>query len=695
MSRRAHSVRCLAVLHDKFECCDSPFHLIILLLFSSILFPAGRCLSLSLYATTCADNATSAPSPPPPPRHQFQSMPAPTHSWNPTQCTLQLIFSRPPSGGPIRTGSTYQGTSVIRYRREPSTGPASADQIAKAVSTSASAGHSATPASSSGASEYDDFLAHRQTVAEKGALHLHALTTAGGLYKDAKVLDVTSYQVHCLASAASGSSSGSVGPLKVLSVEQEDASAAAAAATSGSGSAKGGAVKSKGGKAKPGKRGAAAEDGEAPTPHATATTASAAGTVDWGSKLVLFEGGNSLPPYSEVELTVQFGGTVQAFDHGGIYAACGSADSAASAEDAPLLTHFEVRFARCAFPCPDDPQYRLDWQLRTLQLPNTYHTVLTNGAERSRKDLPAQAAVQLSFPPCGPLPAYVFSFACFAEGDSGLDVVHSSVDIPDFAGDLATGVGELSALSCSTIPVRVLARPQARIPAATLDRVLRVTVDATAELQRLFQCPLPLLQCEQLDVLLGPTMPYIAGMEHHCSIILNEAIYQPSKKPGGSAAAEVEQTELIVHELTHHWVGNALGLPFAVKEGICQVVEQCVGDTMLGRPVRKYKADVGAGADSAGEGKEKGTVQASEKGHEFTGVSYQHALSSIKRLVADHGFDAFVQGLRQLVHKQIVAPTLAVEEQGGAQVLRRMGADVPSPPYLSTEEFLSVMASSV
>ncbi|KPA74373.1 putative aminopeptidase [Leptomonas pyrrhocoris] len=423
-------------------------------------------------------------------------------------------------------------------------------------------------------------------------------------------------------------------------------------------------------------------------------------SVDWGSKLVLFERCDTLPLHSEVELTVQFTGTVQAFDHGGIYAARTEGTSN-SAEDRALLTHLEVRFARCAFPCPDDPQYRLDWQLKSVQLPDSYTAVLTNGEEQGRRALTAQRAVQRSFAPCGPLPAYSFSFACFPEP---LEEVASTMAIPEFAGGIAEGLqSHAGTIPCATIPVRVLARRQARIPAATLERVLHITKEAVATLQQRFDCPLPLLQCRHLDVLLGPTMPFISGMEHHCCIILNETMYQSGKKAsGGGGSAEAEQTELIIHELAHHWMGNALGLPFPVKEGVCQVLEQCIGDTLLGKPMRKFKPDSAAVAPAGATGNQDAAVstktnpisqmiQAAEKGHEFTGSSYQQALKAIRHFVADRGFAVFERSLRHIVHAQVLLPTIAVEEQGGTQMLRCVGGDVPPPPYLSTEAFLRSM----
>ncbi|KPI87164.1 putative aminopeptidase [Leptomonas seymouri] len=598
--------------------------------------------------------------------------------WNPTLCALQLVFSRPSgTSTPIHAGCTYVGTSVIRYRLEALTEEEAAQHPLEG-------GNDVSESSS----EYEDFLRHRRVVSAKHALHLHALTTTGGMYKDAKPLQVTNYQVNCVTSSPAGG--GKAGTLKVLSVEQEDAGTAVPPTSCAKSNAAANTKQKN--KGRPNRKGdivASEEDTK---------NSLEGGSVDWGSKLVFFEGADTLPLHSEVELTVQFSGTIQTFDCGGIYAAKAESTGSSNA-DAPVLTHFEVRYARCAFPCPDDPQYRPMWQLKSIQLPDGYTTILTNGEEEGRKTLTAQRAVQRSFAPCGPLPAYVFSFGCFAEP---LEQVEALLEVPEFTDDVGHRLEkDPGSLPCVAIPVRVLARRQARISVATLERILHLTLETVAALQHLFGCPLPLLQSRHVDVLLGPTMPFISGMEHHCSIILNETVFQSGRKAQGSGSAATEQAELVVHELAHHWIGNALGLPFAVKEGICQVLEQCIGDILLGKPMRKFKPDsaaaapgpAGSAVSSAGDnaGLHRGTIQPSEKGHEFTGASYQHALNAIKRFVADRGFEAFKGSLQRIVEENVVVPTAAVEECGGVQMLRCIGGDVPPPPYLSTVAFLQWM----
>ncbi|EPY20939.1 hypothetical protein STCU_08769 [Strigomonas culicis] len=180
-------------------------------------------------------------------------------------------------------------------------------------------------------------------------------------------------------------------------------------------------------------------------------------------------------------------------------------------------------------------------------------------------------------------------------------------------------------------------------------------------------------------------MPYISGMEHHGCIFLNEDIYRtPSGKGAAKRNAEaqkVAQTELIIHEIIHHWIGNALGLPFAIKEGICLLLEQCLGDVLLGKPMRKIAPPAGAAV-----------AHKTEEGKEFTGHSYQLALASLQGLIGTVGFATFRARVRGLLSTHLHPVLQEVEEEGGMEVLRLRGTYVRMP-YLSTEAFLSLLAA--
>lgn len=594
--------------------------------------------------------------------------------WHPISCTLQLTFPSS-TGGVIGSGASYNGTSAIRYRKQPV--PLDATAASEDIST-----------------EYGLFSRHLQTLAESGALHLHALTRPLPSSANAPVfpLHIQSYRV---------TTKNGTGQLKVISVTEEDG-----AAVEGKEDARGGSSgpalanergrKSAGVKAKPsssggGKKAAQKQNG-ANEATSSAPTAASPTASDAGSKLVRFDGSEGLPCGAEVELVVQFSGSVQRWENGAIYAPA----SAATSDTGSLLTHFEVSLARAAFPCPDHPQYRLEWQLKSLQLPAVYTTVITNGSALSTRKQPQQKAVQFSFAPCGPLPAYVFAFAAFAGTDPVLNVVESTLHIPCASSLLskaaassggAAAVADADADGGVEIPLRVLATPASGITEEVMQRVCHTVKEAVPLLEDFFGCPLPLLQSTHLDVLLAPTMAYISGMEHHGCVFLNETIYSGSrKKDSGNPTHTAAQTELIIHELAHHWVGNALGVPFAVKEGICQVLEQYFGDVVLGKPPRKFK--------SLGGEDEAEAIAETTKGKEFTGHSYQHALLSLQRMVAEAGFATFQKRMQCVIRRCVTVPMARAEEHGGRGVGQLCSENGECfAPYLSTESFMAYMAS--
>lgn len=550
--------------------------------------------------------------------------------WNPVGCVLHLNFCATATRSSIiEAGHSYAGSSIITYRKE------NLDPVATTTTAPPTA--------------YSQFLAHLAEIGAQGGLHLHACTRFSASLPQATPLQVLSYKVNCRKPLT---------PLKVITVVEEDMGG-----DSGQGDAK--ETSDMRGKAtirgKSKKTGASSEGcghGEGPPPEI-------------GSKVVLFDQANALLLGAEVELTVTFTGTVQPWCVGGIYAPSGRGKR----PDQPiLLTHFEVALAKYAFPCPDHPQYRLAWELRSLQLPAMYHTILTNGVQIGKKGLASQMAVQYSFSRVGVLPAYLLAFAAFA-GDA-LDHVEGTLEVPlaaAYAEDATTDV-----VTC--IPVRVLCTKGSGITSSTLHRTMRILVESVRLLQDFFHCPLPLCECPHLQLLFVPTMPYISGMEHHGCIFLNEAIFCEGGKAKGS---QTVQTELIVHEVTHHWAGNAVGLPFPVKEGICQVLEQCFGDVILGKPMRKVTA-LSVVEDH---------IQDTEKGKEFTGHSYQYAHITIQNIVAENGFARFQIHMQQLMRAAVLEPAAEEETMGGREVMLLSGAPVPKPTYLSTEEFMHRMTN--
>ncbi|EPY27016.1 aminopeptidase [Angomonas deanei] len=497
--------------------------------------------------------------------------------WWPTACTLTFNFSE--SHG-VRCGSVYQGTSTIRYRKKTAVPP---------------------PTTKDGAA----FFAIRKHVQSLGGLHCYGYTRVNASFaKKAKPLEILQYKVSRVGDAK--------GPLKLTSVKEVDTldellEGEKTASKKESNSAAG----------KKAGRGKKTQQQD--------TTEEACGDVI-GSKIVLFQESDALPLDSQVELSMTFRGTVQDWDEGGIYCPNHTQNV--------ILTHFEVFLSRLAFPSPDHPRYRVRWQMKQLQLPSSFSTVLHNCGETSSK---VQGdSVQYSFPSFGPLPAYLVCFAAITET---LLVHHDTFTHQEFPMSLSPPV-EAS--------LRVVALPGRGVEPQTLERVAELVKKSVPLLESFFRCPFPALLTDCFTVALLPTMPYISGMEHHGCIFLNETIYSTHSKSPPSGA---ERDQLVIHEVTHHWAGNSLGLCFSVKEGICLLLEQVFESIIQGRPVKKVKSAHNTGA----------TFDAVESGKEFTGHTYQNALLALENVLNEIGYANFEERIQKLFDAHLISWMQSVE----------------------------------
>ncbi|RNF00195.1 putative aminopeptidase, putative,metallo-peptidase, clan MA(E), family M1 [Trypanosoma rangeli] len=608
------------------------------------------------------------------------------HYWHPTHCTLQLNFVQPDAqrdGGsaPLAAGDAYSGRSSIRYLRR----------------------------SFSRATTQETFPA--ADVKTNDGLHFHAITAPTPELPRARPLVIHSFKVQPqLASSGAGA-------LKVLKVVESGLC----------GGDSGGAERGK-------QRGAASNGGRARRDKKTKGKAHDAkdpahqgrpdadteqrGCADPGSKHVFFEGGASMPVGSSVTLVIAFTGRIQGWDQGGIYTN-DNAESAAGAARGVLLTHFEVALARLAFPCPDDAQhYRLIWQLQSLQLPSSYSLVVSNTARMSEKAMGGRGT-QHTFSPVGPIPAYALAFAAFS---GSVEMVEELLRLRGSPTTAAAGRNADEKL----VPLRVVAATSSGVTSHTLRRIADIVQEAVQLLEDYFAAPLPLQQMpfshdlewreELLTIVLAPTMPYISGMEHHGCIFLNEAIYRSSAcdgsargpgkhhDAGAGGTTEASRVELIVHELAHHWVGNTLGMPFVLKEGVCLLLEQCFGDVIMGRPMRSITPS-GANIMSATAvpsravapppttttvtAAEAGTavvVVDTEKGKEFTGHSYQKALNTLRDVVSGMGFAAFKERMQRMYQTEVTGGI-----KNGCAVDGNHHADALVPPYITAPQFLAYM----
>jgi hypothetical protein len=322
-----------------------------------------------------------------------------------------------------------------------------------------------------------------------------------------------------------------------------------------------------------------------------------------------------------------------------------------------LLTHFEVHHAREAFPCPDDPMMRCSrWRVQ-LQVPSRMVHAVGNTPLSENKDGVGAGGSMRQFvfaKTTGDtsLPAYVVCFAVFADG---VMAQHTKpITTKAHAQDIQLTIW---APTASSFPTPFL---------------MKSTCDAIEYLESFFDQPLP-IEGGKLDVVVAPSMD-LGGMEHHSCIFINESLCGQTScaattkaKPSSSTStSKVEEdiATMITHELTHHWMGNAIGLPFELKEGVCLILEASIGDLVLGRPMRKIlpqqdaaNAAAAATANShhCGHAKSKETTTSDEalRGKELTGHTYQAALRKMRAIVADLGWLSFEGAMRRLVAESL------------------------------------------
>lgn len=321
----------------------------------------------------------------------------------------------------------------------------------------------------------------------------------------------------------------------------------------------------------------------------------------------------------------------------GVYVIPAGGDNAAF-----ITTFFEVSNARRAFPCPDVPEAKLKWQL-SVQLPPSFgasSTVLSNTTVASMKAGSAKGGVTVNFQQTlAAIPAYtvgLFATSC------AMRVARRDVDVSPYGGP-------------STLPLAVYAAQGSLFP---VDLVLDVLERSVLLLAEFFaaddSAPFPAVS--KLDAVAVPAM-LIGGMEHDGLISLSESASRAAAaaKSGGKGDKSITDESLVclvVHEVAHHWIGNMVGLPFGVKEGVCQVLEQAFGAACMGKPLRMPRKSAAAAAAATGPSSGRcssSSRNAAEPGMELTGRTYQTALADIEGFAAGIGWDAFRAGLQRVI----------------------------------------------
>ncbi len=233
-----------------------------------------------------------------------------------------------------------------------------------------------------------------------------------------------------------------------------------------------------------------------------------------GEDFVGFQFPSTLQP-GKARLSVTFTGKVNLRSSEGVF-------QSKRDQDTYLFTQFEAISARRAFPCFDEPDFKIPWQL-TLHVPQNEVAVANTKVEKETPESGGMKAVR--FTETKPLPSYLIAF----------------------------GVGPLEFVDAGTagsrhVPVRIVVP---RGDKARAKYAASVSAEILTREEKYFGIPYPYDKADQLAIPLsfGGAMENPGLVTYDADIILSP--------PGEDTVRHQRQyASIAAHELAHQWTGD-------------------------------------------------------------------------------------------------------------------------------------------
>ena len=187
-----------------------------------------------------------------------------------------------------------------------------------------------------------------------------------------------------------------------------------------------------------------------------------------------------------------------------------------------IFTQFEDTDARAAFPCFDEPSYKVPWQL-TLQIPQKYDAVSNTPIEKHET---SEDSKILHFKQTKPLPSYLVAFA---------------VGQFDFVPAGYAGVNRA--------PVRIVT-PKGH--ASEAQYAAEVTATILTRLENYFGIPFPYEKSDQVAI---PVTYGFGAMENAGMVTYAQDILLSGAR-GDTTARQRLYATVAAHELSHQWFGD-------------------------------------------------------------------------------------------------------------------------------------------
>jgi alanyl aminopeptidase len=345
----------------------------------------------------------------------------------------------------------------------------------------------------------------------------------------------------------------------------------------------------------------------------------------------------------EARLRVQFTGNVNLKAGAGIFLSKRN-------DDRYLFTQFEPIDARSAFPCFDEPGYKVPWQV-TLNVPAGQTAVSNTPVQSERVE---GASKHIVFRPTTPLPSYLVAF----------------------------GVGPFEFVDAgkagrNKVPVRIVV-PRGDGPRAKY--AAEVTAEIITRLEAYFDIPYPFQKADQLAIPLsfGGAMENPGLVTYDAGLIL--------APPQGDDTPQRQRTYALVaaHELAHQWFGDLVTMAWWndtwLNESFATFMEQ--------RLIAKWKPEWQTKVDDQGSRNyamwldrlatarriDQPIDAKSDIANAFDGITYQKGGAVLNMFEYSMGEEKFRQAVRFYLNKHAQANGTAQDfldalgEMGGPKV---------------------------
>ena len=320
-------------------------------------------------------------------------------------------------------------------------------------------------------------------------------------------------------------------------------------------------------------------------------------------------------PAGTAELSIRYTGAIRRGDSSGIFQLEDNGNHY-------LITQFEATDARDAFPCFDEPSYKVPWQI-TLHVPAADQAVGNTPAE---SDTVKDGLRTVTFRSTRPLPSYLIAFAVgpFEFVDAGV------------AGS-------------KRVPVRIVT-PKGK--AAQAKYAAEVTATIIGRLESYFGIPYPFEKADQLAV---PLTVGFGAMENPGLVTYNQTTLLADPE-NDSIRRQRRYASIAAHELAHQWFGDLVTAAWWddiwLNEAFATWMEQKLlaewkpeWNTRVEDVASKLRA---ASEDSLATAR-KIRQEIASKGdidNAFDGITYEKGASVIGMFESWMGADAFRRGVQ-------------------------------------------------